>query len=96
MSDPQSLQKGIQSISKEVSRFKGQYGASSAEQFRLDNASTPAGQPYKFSRYEPPKAAQVADLIKRNGLSVQDAKLQAGYSGSDADLYQDLLKLVGL
>lgn len=96
MGDPAKLQNGINDLSKEVSRRHGDYSAASAEKFRLDNLSHVEGQPYKFSRYEPSPAAKVADYVKKDGMSIADAKLKAGFKGSDKELFQSFLKLLGL
>lgn len=95
LKDPAKLQTSIKDLSKEVSRMQGEYSASSAEQFRVENLSRAEG-PYKFTRYEPPPAARVADYMKRYNMPIEQAKLKAGFTGSDQELFQSFVKLLGL
>jgi len=95
LKDPTRLKAGIKDLSKEVSRMHGQYSASSAEQFRLDNLSRAGGQ-YKFNPYEPPPAARAADYMKRYDMPIDQAKLKAGFTGSDQELFETFMKLLGI
>jgi hypothetical protein len=86
LKNPADIDKAIGKISKEVSRFNGNYSASSAEHYLKTGSYN----------YETPPAARVADYIKKNGLSINDAKGRAGFTGSNEQLLKDFVKLLGL
>ena len=96
LKDPAKLQTSIKDLSKEVSRMHGEYSASSAEQFRVANLSRAQGQPYKFTRYDPPPAARAADYMKKYNMPIEQAKIKAGFTGSDQELFKSFVKLLGL
>jgi hypothetical protein len=86
-----SLQKGgsadnlIQNTSKEVSRQAGQYSVNYAQHFQNTGRVN----------YQVPQAAKVADLIKKQGFSVDSAMQKVGYSGSKTELLNDFKKIMG-
>jgi hypothetical protein len=80
-----SLDNVIANFSKEVSRTAGQYSTNYVENFQ--NTGT--------VNYKVPEAAKVADLIKKQGYSVDGAIKKAGYSNSKNDLLNDFKKIMG-
>ncbi len=76
----------IMNASKTVSRSSGQYSASYVENFQKTGTAS----------YNPPSAAKVADLIKKQGYSVDDAIKKVGYGGSKQQLLLDFAQLLGV
>jgi len=72
--------------SKTVSRNAGQYSTNYVENFQKTGSV----------KYEPPPAAKVADLIKKQGYSVDDAMKKVGYNGNKEQLLNDFKKIMGL
>ncbi len=81
-----SLDNQIVNGSKTVSRNSGQYSAEYVKNFQNTGSVN----------YSPPDAAKVADLIKKQGYSVDDAIKKVGYGGSKEQLLNDYKKIMGL
>lgn len=81
-----SLDNQIANGSKTVSRNAGQYSAKYVENFKNTGKVN----------YEPPPAAKVADLVKKQGYSVNDAMKKVGYNGSKEQLFNDFKKIMGM
>lgn len=75
----------ITNSSKEVSRTAGQYSVNYAEHFHNTGNVN----------YQVPNAAKVADLVKKQGFSVDNAMQKVSYSGSKSDLLNDFKKIMG-
>jgi hypothetical protein len=71
---------------KTVSRNSGQYSVKYVEHFHKTGTVG----------YTPPDAAKVADLIKKQGFSVNDAISKAGYNGSKEQLLTDFKNIMGV
>lgn len=82
-----SLENQIANGSKTVSREAGQYSNQYADNFLKTG---------KVSNYKPPDAAKVADLIKKQGYSVDKATQKVGYKGGKEQLLADYKKIMGV
>jgi len=87
-----SLDKGgsvdnmLQNTSKEVSRKAGQYSVDYAQHFQNTGSVN----------YQVPQAAKVADLVKKQGFSVDGAMQKVGYTSGKTQLLNDYKKIMGL
>ncbi len=81
-----TLDNQITNGSKTVSRSAGQYSTKYVEHF----------QATQKVNYQPPDAAKVADLIKKQGYSVDAAMKKVGYGGSKEQLLSDYKKIMGM
>jgi hypothetical protein len=81
-----TLDSQIVNGSKTVSRDAGQYSTNYVKNFQNTGRVN----------YEPPAAAKVADLIKKQGYSINDAMKKAGYTGSKDQLLNDYKNIMGI
>jgi hypothetical protein len=81
-----SVDNMIKNSSKEVSRTAGQYSVNYVDNFHNTGSVN----------YSVPKAAQVADLIKKKGFSVDTAIEKVGYTGGKDQLLTDYKNIMGV
>jgi len=81
-----SVDNMIKNSSKEVSRTAGQYSVNYVDNFHNTGSVN----------YSVPKAAQVADLIKKKGFSVNTAIEKVGYTGGKDQLLTDYKNIMGV
>jgi hypothetical protein len=80
-----SLDNVLTNSSKEVSRTAGQYSVNYVDNFQKTGGVN----------YQVPDAAKVADLVKKQGFTVDNAMQKVGYGGNKNDLLSDFKKIMG-